>query len=223
MKILALEFSADLRSAAVLGGAGTPACVCETVPRECAPIQLVDRVLRQASMAREAVDTIAIGLGPGSYTGIRTAIAMAQGWRLARPVRLMGVSSIEVLATDAHNAGMRGNVSVVVDAQRGEIYWARYALNVAGAELVQPLRLATWADLEPSTRAGDTVVGPHAAFVDRGVKLVTPTASTLATLASVRQDDVAPGALEPIYLRTTTFVKAPPRRQIPPAGQITTG
>jgi tRNA threonylcarbamoyladenosine biosynthesis protein TsaB len=217
MTILALEFSADLRSAAVLDSPGTPACACETVPRECAPIVLVDRVLQQAGLGRDAVDTLAIGLGPGSYAGIRTAIAMAQGWRLARPVRLVGVSSVEVLAMDARNAGMRGNVSVVVDAQRGEIYWARYLLREDGCELLEALRLGTWTDLEPWTQTGDVAVGPNASFAERGVKLVIPSASTLAILASTRHDDVPPEALEPVYLRATTFVKAPPARIIPPA------
>jgi tRNA A37 threonylcarbamoyladenosine modification protein TsaB len=141
---------------------------------------------------------------------------MAQGWQLARPVRLLGLSSIEVLAAEARNDGMRGNVSVVVDAQRGELYWARYSISSAGCEPVQPLRLATWEQVEPLMREGEAVIGPHPALVERGVKLVVPRAATLAILAADRHDHVAPETLEPIYLRTISFVKAPPVRPIPP-------
>ena len=56
---------------------------------------LIDDALREAGVEREQIDCLAIGLGPGSYTGVRAAIAVAQGWQLARGIRLLGVSTAE--------------------------------------------------------------------------------------------------------------------------------
>ena len=59
---------------------------------------MIEQVLAEAKIEREQVDVLAVGLGPGSYTGIRAAISMAQGWQLARGVKLLGVGSVECLA-----------------------------------------------------------------------------------------------------------------------------
>jgi tRNA threonylcarbamoyladenosine biosynthesis protein TsaB len=216
MKILALEFSADLRSAAVLAGSPVPACAGENAPREHGPLTLIERALKEAGVEREAIDTIAVGLGPGSYAGIRSAIAVAQGWQLGRKVRLVGMSSVEVLAAQAQAAGVRGPVNFVVDAQRGEVYWARYVIAASGCEPVQPLRLAGWADLATVVAQGELLMGPSAGMVERGVKPLMPGASALAVLAAGCDVDMAPETLEPIYLRATSFIKAAPARWIPP-------
>jgi len=63
---------------------------------------------------------IAVGLGPGSYTGVRAAIALAQGWQLAREIKLLGVSSVEAIAVQAQAEKIFGRVNVVMDAQRNE-------------------------------------------------------------------------------------------------------
>jgi len=57
---------------------------------------MIESVLREAGLEREQIDVIAVGLGPGSYTGIRTALSIAQGWQLARGVKLLGISSAGV-------------------------------------------------------------------------------------------------------------------------------
>ena len=75
---------------------------------------------------------IAVGLGPGSYTGIRVAISMAQGWQLARGVKLLGVSSAECLAAQAQAEKIFGRVNVVIDAQRNEFYLATYEISPRG-------------------------------------------------------------------------------------------
>jgi tRNA threonylcarbamoyladenosine biosynthesis protein TsaB len=216
MTILALEFSAELRSAAVLVEGAVPACAREERPREHGPMRLIGQALNQAGVERESIEGIAVGLGPGSYTGIRAAIAVAQGWRLGRKVRLVGLSSMEVLAAQVQAAGVQGRFSVVVDAQRGEVYWAQYEIAAGVFELVQPLRLAEGSDLEALIAAGEPVYGPDSKMVERGVRRLVPDAATLAGLAVGRHDDVAPESLEPIYLRVPSFVKAPPARVITP-------
>jgi tRNA threonylcarbamoyladenosine biosynthesis protein TsaB len=129
MKILALEFSSDRRSVAVAVDGAVRGQASEAGGRESHPFRLIEQALREAGLPREAIEVIAVGLGPGSYNGVRSAIAVAQGWQFARLVQLIGLSSVACLATRAQAQGIRGVVSCVVDAQRGEFYLASYAID----------------------------------------------------------------------------------------------
>src|SRR6185312_3841517 len=134
MKILAFEFSSPQRSVAVV----QPGAFYEALGSN-EPFAMIEEALRDAKLEREQIDCIAVGIGPGSYTGIRSAISIAQGWQLARPIKLLGVSSAEAIAAQAQAEGARGRVHVIVDAQRGEFYIASYELATASAREVEPL------------------------------------------------------------------------------------
>ena len=131
MKILAVEFSSECRSAALLQGGELLGHAAETGGRRV--IGLVEQALQQAGCEREEVETIAVGLGPGSYAGIRGAIAFAQGWQLGLGVNLVGVSSVECLAARAEMEKIFGPVNIVVDAQRNEFYLARFEIRAGRA------------------------------------------------------------------------------------------
>ncbi len=167
-------------------------------------------VLNQAGVEREAIECLAVGLGPGSYHGIRVAIALAQGWQLGRGVRLIGINSVEAIVAQAHADGLRGTVTVVVDAQREELYVADYELNDAGWRETQPLRLAPVKEVQATAAAGKVFVGPEVTRWFAHGRTVFPRAETLGRLAANRSDYVSGEKLEPIYLRATTFVKAKP-------------
>jgi tRNA threonylcarbamoyl adenosine modification protein YeaZ len=218
MKILAFEFSSAQRSVAVVqsdgqGGHRTSE-VIETGGRTIRGIGAIERALRQAQLEREQIDCIAVGLGPGSYTGIRAAIALAQGWQLAREIKLLGVSSIEAIAAQAQADGLVGLIHVVVDAQRNELYWATYEMDHANRREVAPVRLATIDEVRAGQGAG-TVVGPEVATWFPQGRVITPRAAKVGELALGRNDFLPGDKLEPIYLRETTFVKAPPPRIVP--------
>lgn len=220
MKILALEFSSPQRSVAALQG-GTnagPLALGEAIEaggRSTNTLGLVAEALQQAQLEREQIECLAIGLGPGSYTGIRLAIALAQGWQLARPVQLLGISSAECLAAQAQAEGIFGNVQVVIDAQRNEFYLAGYELTAQSRRETEPLRLAAASEVQARQQAGSIVVGPEATKWFPGSRVLFPRAATLGQLAWGRSDFVPGEKLEPIYLRETTFVKAPPPRAVP--------
>src|SRR5438876_225742 len=101
MKILALEFSSAQRSVALVVDGQVRGRAQETGTRESRALSLIETALAAAGLERENVDCLAIGLGPGSYTGIRSAIALAQGWQLARGTKILGISSVESLAAQA--------------------------------------------------------------------------------------------------------------------------
>jgi tRNA threonylcarbamoyl adenosine modification protein YeaZ len=220
MKILALEFSSPRRSVAVLdfGSDGSPAVrgsARETDGRHTRAFALVAEALRQAGLEREQVECVVVGLGPGSYTGIRLAIAIAQGWQLARGVRLLGVSSVECLAAQARTEGVTGRIHVIVDAQREEFYLATYQLDAGTITLVEPLRLATREEVAARLHTGGAALSPDAQRWFPAARLLFPEAGALAQLAAARSDFVSGDALQPIYLREARYVKAPPPRVVP--------
>ena len=140
MKILAIEFSSDHRSVAVLDGERLLAAQTVTEGRDTAAVQLIESALGQAEVGRSEIECIAVGIGPGSYTGIRAAIALTQGWQLALGVKVQAVDSLEALATGEQAAGRRGEITLAVDAQRGEFYLARFELADDGIRNVEPTR-----------------------------------------------------------------------------------
>jgi tRNA threonylcarbamoyl adenosine modification protein YeaZ len=220
MKILALEFSSPQRSVAVVqGGADAgPFCLGEAIEtggRSTNALGLVEDALRQAQLDRAQIECLAIGLGPGSYNGMRLAIALAQGWQLARPVKLLGISSAECLAAQAQAEGIFGRVEIVIDAQRNEIYLAGYELGPQARREIEPLRLATLAEAQARQQAGATLIGPEVTKWFPAGRVLFPRAATLGQLARDRTDFVAGERMEPIYLRETCFVKAPPPRILP--------
>ncbi len=221
MKILALEFSSSQRSVAIARADGSPSAnrgvvseVIETGVKGNAPLLMVEEALRHATLEREQIDCIAIGLGPGSYTGIRAAIALAQGWQLARQVNLLGISTADCLTEQARSDGLRGYISVVIDAQREEFYLATYELDEKHSRQIQSLRIANRDAVERCAADGSTLIGPEVTNWFPSGKTIFPRAATLAHLASQRSDFVPGEKLEPIYLRETKFVKAPPPRII---------
>jgi tRNA threonylcarbamoyl adenosine modification protein YeaZ len=226
MKILAVEFSSAQRSVAVWddgGGAAPPALLGSATqpppPHASRPqfasqrgLGLVEEALAEAKCGREEIETLAVGLGPGSYTGIRGAIALAQGWQLGRGIKLLGLSTVECLAAQARSDGARGPVYIIIDAQRREFYLARYELDQTAWREVEALRLAPISEIQALAAAGRVLLGPDIARLIAGATDLYPSAAMLGRLACTRRDFVPGEALEPIYLRETAFKKAPPPR-----------
>jgi len=217
MTTLALEFSSPQRSVTVLVSAGSVvesvSEVVEASGRSTRALGMIEEALRQAQVEREQIQRIVVGLGPGSYTGIRAAISVAQGWQLARDVRLLGISSAECVVAQAEADGLLGRLAVVIDAQRNEFYLGQYEITSTARVEVRPLCIATLAQVQECAAAGFLLIGPEAPRWFPSGREVIPRAASLARLAA-RRDDVVPGEkLQPIYLRETKFVKAPPARK----------
>jgi tRNA threonylcarbamoyladenosine biosynthesis protein TsaB len=196
--------------------------ICEAIEtggQSTRAFSLIEKVLAEAKIEREQIDVIAVGLGPGSYTGIRVALSVAQGWQLAFPnggMKLLGVSSAEGVAAQAQAEKISGRVSVVIDAQRNEFYLASYDISAAGRKEVEPLRILTRAEVESRAGASELLIGPEVTRWFPNGRMVFPRAAMLGQLALNRDDFAAGNQLEPIYLRETNFVKAPPSRRTPP-------
>lgn len=204
MKILALEFSSPVRSVAVADSVRVLGRAAEQSSRETKAFALIDAALSQAGLRRDEIECIAVGLGPGSYAGIRIAISIAQGWHLATGVKLVGISSADCVAAQVHELGRRGVLNVVIDAQRDDLFSARYELGTEWK------KLSEFALVPKTLRENELSVRPD--LDERSA----PDAATLAKLAAAHPTFVSAPGLEPIYLRKAEFVKAPPPRIVSP-------
>jgi tRNA threonylcarbamoyladenosine biosynthesis protein TsaB len=207
MMILAFEFSAAQRSVALARDGVVLAEAVETGGyRVTNAFGLTEKVLAQAKISRSEIEVVAVGLGPGSYTGIRAAIAVAQGWQLARGVKLLGVSSADGLAAQAQAAKIFGRVNVVIDAQRGEFYLGGWEISETECQAIAPLKIVPAVEITARETVGEICVGPEMK------RLLFPSAARMARLATGRTDFVPGEKLEPVYLRAVNFVKSAPSR-----------
>jgi tRNA threonylcarbamoyl adenosine modification protein YeaZ len=213
MKILAIEFSSRQRGVAIVVDGSVLGAAMEEADRAVRAIDLIERSLAEARLEREQIECLAIGLGPGSYTGIRAAIALAQGWQLARPIKLLGISSVDAVAAEAQANGWFGRVNFAIDAQRNELYLAGYDIAPDQCRETIPLKLATLDEVRASCTGGEVIAGPDVARWFPEGRILFPSAAALGRLAATRTNFVAGEKLEPIYLRETSFVKAPPARR----------
>jgi tRNA threonylcarbamoyladenosine biosynthesis protein TsaB len=170
-------------------------------------LPLVQQVLAQAGWNRRQLDRIAVGIGPGSFTGLRVGIALAQGLSEGLGIPLFGVPSLRAmaLAVPLEQPGCR---CVLVDARKGEAFLAAYHPDgiealavqlVAGPAALQrltqslpaPLFLGNGAALFPQLlgvyRSADTDY-PHARWTALGAQTAAPTTPVLPLYV---RDDVA--------------------------------
>ena len=214
MTILALEFSSPQRTVAVLrtDGPTVAAEVTETGGRGTNAFRMIEQALAGTKIEREQIEAIAVGLGPGSYTGIRGAISIAQGWQLARDVKLLGVSSVEAIVAQARGDKILGRVNVAIDAQRNEFYLATYEITPDGWREIAPLKILSLSEVQSRAAEGGILIGPEVTKWFPGGRVIFPSAAKLAGLAERRSDFLPGEKLVPIYLRETNFVKATPAR-----------
>ena len=122
----------------------TPVATLEVEAHRASNTQLlprVDALLASAGVERSQLACVCVGRGPGSFTGVRIAMATAKGVASALGAALVGVSSLDVVAWHAWSGGVRGNLAVVADAMRKEVYPVRYALSDAGAQRLEADRV----------------------------------------------------------------------------------
>ena len=218
MNLLALETSTEALSIAVRSG-DKVVSRHELAPRRHAELSLPwsDELLASAGLRKRDLDAIAIGRGPGAFTGVRLAIAMGQGIAFALGKPLIGISTLAILAQGAVRLHGATQVLAVIDARMDEVYAARFTLNGSVVSPVSEEIVIAPSELDISGVDGSWVVvgtgidAVNGALRSRlqatGATLVPdalPDALDLLTLAQAALDagmTTTPEQVEPAYLR----------------------
>ncbi|HEX5101749.1 MAG TPA: tRNA (adenosine(37)-N6)-threonylcarbamoyltransferase complex dimerization subunit type 1 TsaB [Polyangiaceae bacterium] len=137
MRVLGIETSTRRGSVAALEGEKTLGTLAHEEPSAHAErvLALVERLLGEVGWSRSSIDRVAVGIGPGSFTGLRVGIALAQGMALGLGRPLVGVGSLAALAAAVPHTEKRTRIPVL-DARRGELFVAGYTAD--GVERLAP-------------------------------------------------------------------------------------
>ena len=216
MNLLAFETSTEACSVAVHCGGQTEERF-EIAPRRHAELALpwAEQLLTQVGLTRAQLQAVAVGRGPGAFTGVRLGIGLAQGIALGLDLPVLAVSTLRVLAERAPADAPR--VLATIDARMGEVYAATFErrdgeLVSVSAEIVcapsavqLPDDATGWFAVGTgmaaeggalTTRLAPRLVGLDAQALPHAADLV---ALALAGLA--RGEAIAPERVEPAYLR----------------------
>lgn len=132
--ILALDTATEACSVALMVGDKIYSR-SEVAPRDHTKkiLPMVDEVLQEAGIQLEQLDALAFGRGPGSFTGVRIGIGIAQGLAFGADLPMIGVSTLAAMAQAAYRQYGASYVATAIDARMNEVYWARYARQEDGA------------------------------------------------------------------------------------------
>jgi tRNA threonylcarbamoyladenosine biosynthesis protein TsaB len=138
-------------------------------------LPLISELLDQTDSGWDTIDRIAVGLGPGTFTGLRIGVATAKGLAQAAGIPLVGVSTLHSLALGARAAGgavASGSVLAVLDARRGEAFaaaWNVRALDEDHGPVLAPCALTPDALAEASAGLPDPMAVGEGALAFRDV------------------------------------------------------
>ena len=176
----------------------------------------VAALVKDARITMADLDRIAVGIGPGAFTGIRIGVGVAQGLALARNLPCVGIPCLDAVALEGIRASQllpNEPVLVAMDARMNEVYWAQYVVNEQGLpNRLGDILLSSPQDVSVSTHQfhlmGNAVMAyPHdmgglrsrAATVSESL---LPHARSIAALAnSGLYSSVQAADLQPIYIR----------------------
>lgn len=171
---------------------------------------LIEAVLADAGATRTDLTRIAVGVGPGPFTGLRVGLVTARTLALALSIPVAGVCSLDVIAAEAVAEGPRaGGFLVATDARRKEVYIASYDADgrrTSGPEVSRPAEVAS--------RTAVAGAGPdlYPEFFPHAVGPHRPSAGWLAqVVVEGRVELLEP---DPLYLRRPDAVAGAPRKPV---------
>jgi len=149
-RILAIDTATEACSVA-LWNQGEIHALFELCPREHTQriLPMVQHVLAESGVTLNQLDALAFGRGPGSFTGVRIGIGIAQGLALGAGLPLLGISTLQTMAQGAWRVTGANRVLAAIDARMGEVYWGQFERQQDG----------NWLESE-----GEAVLSPPQAF-----------------------------------------------------------
>ncbi|MGF6435160.1 tRNA (adenosine(37)-N6)-threonylcarbamoyltransferase complex dimerization subunit type 1 TsaB [Kosakonia sp. 1610] len=231
MRILAIDTATEACSVA-LWNDGTTFAHFELCPREHTQriLLLVRAALADAEVKLTDLDALAFGRGPGSFTGVRIGIGIAQGLALGAELPMIGVSTLATMAQGAWRKTGATRVLAAIDARMGEVYWAEYQRDADGVwhgeeteAVLKPEAVSdrlqqldgNWAMVGTGWGAWPELAANSPLTLTDG-EMLLPTAEDMLPIARqlfAAQKWVAVEQAEPVYLRNEVAWKKLPGRE----------
>jgi tRNA threonylcarbamoyladenosine biosynthesis protein TsaB len=215
--LLAIETSEEACSAALLhGDERLELFVIEPRRHSELILPMVDQLLSESGLARGALDAIAFGRGPGSFTGVRIATAVAQGIGFGLDIPVIPVSTLQALAQGACRESGASRVLAAMDARMQEVYWGAFVLAGDTMQLIDDELVTAPSDVPVPRDAGWTAVGSgwDSYVTELGERVGKPdqqignasihaqdVADIARFLLAETTDDFPAGSAIPVYLR----------------------
>lgn len=126
-RILAIDTATEACSVALWNN-GEKHALFEICPREHTQriLPMVQQILAESGVSLNQLDALAFGRGPGSFTGVRIGIGIAQGLAMGADLPMIGVSTLATMAQGAFRQMGATQVLAAIDARMGEVYWGQY-------------------------------------------------------------------------------------------------
>ena len=234
LNVLCVDTSTEACSVAVLCSTDKEQVISDhfmLAPREHTQeiLPTVEKVLQQSGLTLSEIDVVAYGRGPGSFTGVRIGISIAQGLAYGIDKPMIGISTLQAMAQQAYKTEQVTDVYAAIDARMGEVYFAHYQqkddlMVLVNEEVV--IKPADLLALELKVEENAALVGtgwqayPELVeyFKDNAAKFDIEFPSSKYMLDQVvscveNGEAVAPELATPVYLRDKVTWKKLPGRE----------
>jgi tRNA threonylcarbamoyladenosine biosynthesis protein TsaB len=221
INILAIDSSVDICSLALLRGTDLTQRD-QRIARQQANslLPMIDSLMKESAISLSQLDAIAVTCGPGSFTGIRIGVSVAQSIAFAADLPVIPISTLQVLAQGAYRKFNASQVLVGLDARMQQIYWAGYCLdqqaimraqisdqllNPQELELSLPSDLSNWIIVGNALTEYAQLLSSFSQLTQAQYPLFSsPQASDMIEIAKVFFSEgkaVSPELALPVYLR----------------------
>jgi len=189
-------------------------------------LPMVDRLLAKSGAKLSDFDALIYGRGPGSFTGVRIGIGVAQGLAFAADIPTIGISTMQAMAQQVFEQYKQQDVIVAIDARMSEVYCAQFQeqnglMTFASKERVMPPEkcaevFASAKEITPSGTGWQSYQAQLSSITEQTPEVLYPDARFMLPLAKeqVEQGNVQPAEqAQPVYVRDTVSWKKLPGRE----------
>jgi tRNA threonylcarbamoyladenosine biosynthesis protein TsaB len=177
-------------------------------------LPMVDELLKEQNIKLEDLEAIVCGKGPGSFTGVRIGVSMAQGLAFGAEKKLIGINDLQALAYRAIEDTNIKNAIVAIDARMGEVYLGIYSFDEKLIPLIDECVVKPEDAIE---KIKEVISDKQFAYCGTGFKtyeqimenfegvirapIDLPLASSLLKIANIQGESLEPEEVLPLYIR----------------------